>query len=1525
MRVRSIIAILLISVVAIPALAQDEGPPWEVRPYLSTYTDDAARSGSATMTWNFTATRHRFVCPYCGYSTTVEDADADGNYECPNPFDITHPATQLVEATPRQRVLGYLDSDLIAQDIDGDRSLPLVGRPFHPGRHAFPLELWADPDTTAPWEDPAAPGDVASFLTARVAGDFSQIISADYGLRLLVVDPGSVRAAARARLLDSADATTGDEFYRPAGETGAEAYGIHINPYRVSDGDVWYIRHTETNAGAATTGVEVEVYSTLYGLNFDSEGAINTGQYTAQGGCRVITDDGAVVIDIPRRGVADSTGQWIIKFVIDSNTQTLPRPDEVNYDLWETQGFSDIYAGDDEPQFPDPGWEGTELSDIAAAKEPFVVAADPGANPILATADENDGVLYPVEEKTPSGGDPNFNTQEIWPYRMSPAAAGKGRVMLQWSPRTAGAITAAPMDGQLAYYRTGNEWHYLVDLSAPATALVTNADTAANTPLPADTMFIDSYFMCSRLDVDHDITSAEYLGDDLWMNSLETDRGVVVEDDEAATGGHPRVVLGTEQDPDGAPEAWGGEYAPGTRTPSRRFSVANRTPTRVVHCPVDDDGCGARYPVSEHQPGDICPACGETLTAARGEAHIHYDAQHALTAPIGDPPHRMTPEAVRFGLSGAMVPIGSPDFLQEVFADIPPYQPPSVPATSGDGYFANDIDNDWGYRGTMLAFNRPSDDGDQYDTNTTWDVYYLSPETGEKFVSPDPPNLPIGQGQAEWVCSVCGSSYSRDIPGDECQYCGNDFTTGADLPDPLISWDSLVAEEYDPFGVQVSVLREAAMAAEQGVVDLGWVAPGVAGDDAWPSDVSNRSEMPVRNEGNIGVLSGMRAASLLGTGVDGAVRSYLRRAQTVPITLQTLFRYRPGPAEFGGANWQLLQQDATGAAGEVATALLQAGVRGEATGPYADRIKPVPLGQPLGNYANDMMLFVDINPDAADRGYLEFFSPIHGSTSTQYHAFNPEIDEPYEPVVTLATRARVVESRLPQNDLLSQDLTPTLLYDAGLGNLQSLWVGRRIVSGTPDPVPHNVFYANADLNEDAAVGDPVYRGWLWDAPDATPLTTSDTPTVNNTSPTAYVDENTGDRWAMWRRSMTAQAGASSQLHFATSADEDWTVDPNNYIFGSSGAQGGLTGFVREGAPNAHWQLWQAGPDGREHIRYRWEWDPTAGVIPSDERLMLSNTSAGLRADFFEVEDAVDPAIVHSYRKPAVNPFTYVRQPSVWGEMVENADGVEQFQMDVVYTGHLRSLGNSDICWSRFNFGDPTNADFPFNGAGDNFGKVPFPRVVGTTYRDLVTSPTDARGMPAVRDVDGEVRGYVGEQLESTPRRRSYQGRDIDWLVTREKQDPADEDNPFNFQTKPDWTGWMTDGSKPELRSYEDPMFYVGVVTDDGESQFVYAVEWTRGSYDASTGLYRVLPRFIRMTGGGPGELHAPPDDAGPPVWHPYDDSADSANPDAAGQSVFWRDVGGGAVNAKALLAPSARGQVLGLEDETGTPVDAWAD
>lgn len=1452
MRARSIILVLLVIITALPAWGQT-APPWEVRGYLSTYTD------ADTWTWNWTGVRKQLVCPYCGYSMVDPDPAAGNTYTCPDPWDAAgHPAVEMVEMQPRERVLGRLN--LTTEDADGDAGQhPLVGRPFHPG--AVGMSAWND--DPPPWMNPD-PEDVASWLTIRAANLGEDLVEDGDGLRALVVEPGSARASARVQYVASGGggASLTPQFYRTSGVgPAATDYQISINPYRVSDGDVWYIRHMQSAGNAS-----LHIYSKLYGLDFDST-QIASFPASPANNFTVFTDSGAMRVQCPPLGV---DGVWTFMLVIRSNTQTVPSPLEVDYDA--VIDGTEMYNDEDEPDMTV-----ADLTTVVFPEKSPYVEADT-SNTVTFETDDDAAPDCPVREKADNGD--NFTTNECWAYHMPPEAGGRGRLIMQWSdvdPQDPGAA-ALPPD---TYYRTGGEWEYMVDADTPGTRLMTNERMANLTPLPDDAVFVDGSFMCTRVDV-------EPTGD-RWVNSLGTDKGPTEPDDEWASGGLPGVVIGSQQAP---PDGYGGEYRPGTRTPSRTFGVSNRHQERYVVCPVEQGGCGARFLASEVSPGDPCPVCSTptqaiNVVAETPSADLQYDAAVPPHVAVDGDFHWMLPDAVRFGTAAVRLPLGVLGIPQQVHVDIPPYQPPSVPA--GGTFFENNIDADSGYYGTMVAFHRPGGTDNPGDDNHTWDYFFQSPHTGHKFATAGDTSDPT---EAQQICPVCGVTFSEAIAntnGGNCLFCGATLQT----QHPHVSQDTLAAEEYDPFGLQVSVLREAALAADQRTVDLGWTAPAVpddapstvngpgemvAGADPEPADVSRRAQIPVRNEGNIDSDASMRTGYLLApgtagpalyrTGIDPEVRSLARSVQSVPLSLGALFRYRPGDTAFGGGPWVLRNTEATGAAGERASAGLQAGVRAAGGEPYeAVSPRPVPMGQPVGNYAGEVLVYVDLDGN----GQLNFYDALHGVTNTGEYGFDPEVDEPFEPIASFTTRMRVVESRLPHSDFFSRDLEPTVLVDPSRNNLQVLWAGQRAAAGAPgtdapagtSPAdeaapsdPFNILYANSALH--TVADDPLYRGWLWDGAGGEPqearaVTVSATSAQSNTSPSSYVDGQTDDRWAVWHRSLATDQGVSSQLRFDSSGDTDWTgSSATEYLFGTSGAHSGLTGFTRQGIANRHWMFWHAGPKGREHLRYRWEFDPTSGTVPSDALLHVSNAIGGGEYDFFTVTVAGED---RRFRRPAQSPFTFVKQPSVFGREVGTATD-PQYEVNVFFTGHIRALGNSDICWTRFNFGPVGDADFPYNGAGNNFGKFPFPRVVnpafGTTPPD-----NDARRMPAIYDADGDVRGYPGEQLQPSPRRQSFQSRDIDWVVTARKPDPAAPDEPFEFAEKPDWTDWLTAAApKPGLEDYDDPKFYIGVVMEAGgtRAEDLYAVSWEDGSYSRATGLYTVTPELTGISASGTYDL-----------------------------------------------------------------------
>ncbi len=1430
MRAKSMIAILIIGLIAIAAPAFGDAPPWELRAYLSTYTDDAD-TATETWTWNYTAIRHRWACNHCGYSTSLPSAGED----CPNPWDIAgHPDEPLVAARPERRVLGYLGVEAAMRD--GAATAPLVGRPFRPGGAHEPDWL------ASPWllneEMPAE--DVGSYMTLRTQG-LDDVVAPNDALRFLVIQPGAVRAAASFDYLvpggeegDPNEVSEAPAFYLTdeegvAGTAEAEDYGIHVNPYRVSDGDEFIIRHSERrelvddgtgNMIYVTTGLNVQVYSTLYGSDFDPEDNLDEDDlraaYFNDQGCTVITNSGALRIEVPRQydeepvenGDNGENGDpengenggpipdirqntWVLRIRIRSNTTTLPRPQEVDHGADEPDIIADINA------------------DLSAVKQPYVLA-DLNRTPHLSTNVVEGSTEYEVEEKPiQTNGE---GTTEIWPYRMPPASAGRGRAMVQWSHRDEEPewSVSRPDDARNVFYYTGREWHYVLDPESPDERLVTNEHVADQTefstqvPGLENPAYIDTYFMVSRA---HPLLTGQE-----WAR-WEPGSGIVSLgpedlDPEVASGGLPRIVIGDWND-----TGYGGEYGPGSMTPSRDFYLGNRTPGALRECRVRRRGCGTIY-LSEHEHDEDCPACGRTLRDGGGRLELLYDSWEPLAASPAGQSFFMPHSSLRFLPGGSTIPMGAIDYPQRLRAEIPPYQPPSVPG-GADNRYENNIAADQGYRGTVVAFHR--DGVGALGSNDTWDVFYLAPGSGARLLA----RGEADQDDAETACPTCDSRYRRDE--DDCRYCATDL----ERESPPVPHSALTAQEFAPLGVQVSVARRIGLAADERIVDLGWVAPGaprnVEGGEPMPSELSRLQDVRIRNEGNLSVETDMSAGPLYRTQIDPTARSEGRVEQSVPLHEDTL------EVELNDDPWILWPQDGTGAMGQRAVARLRAG--------REDR--PVAMGQPLGSYIGDAELFIDLGED--------------------------------EEVAPFATTLRVVEARVPQSDFELADMEPTLVIHGD--ELKVLWTAQEPEDTT------NIIWSEAEFDE----------YWRWVLSDGVPadaynLTDSDDPVDQHSSPSVYLNPDDGTPWIAWHRAITTATGMSSAVRIANLASpgEQWQTAVDD-------AAKGIAGLVRPDSGGLHWLFWHSGPQGRERLRYSadFELETEPPLAPSD--LRVSNAMTGTEYDFFEIElpnGEEDEAFLR-YRKPAQSPFTFTKQPSVIGDYDEDGN----FVLDVFFSGHIRALGNSDICWARFNFGDPGEEGFPFADIDNNFGKVAFPNVANP-MADVIGDDDghDARDMPEILDAGGNVRGYAGDRLAPSPRRQSFQARHIDWRLT------------YDYDTEADWYEWLTEAAEIDIAQYNDAKFYLSVVADDGE-EWIYAVLWDEGSYDRSTGLYTVIPQLVRIAPGFEGlEAHFV---EGIPVWHPFEDEEEG----------FIREING--TLARALLSPRARddAEALGAWDD----------
>ncbi|MCD6359491.1 MAG: hypothetical protein J7M38_01420, partial [Armatimonadetes bacterium] len=511
MRNRYILAALAaVLLIALAGWCDDLEPPWEVRTFIAPTTN-------STYTQNMSVVRKEWVCPICGYSTHVAPYNSGGNSfdGCPDPWGLGGHGTslgednaRLVHASPEERVCGH---------VSARQATPvMIGRPFHPGE-PDPMSASDWNDNPAPWVNPTA-ANASSYVHVRAAGIYSDYYSTwgvteylldpadpDNKVRFLVIEPGATRAMASA-----ADIT---EVADPDNAAAPNQWTIHVNPYRVSNGDQWYVRqHEETNAAGNTTVLRIEVYSKLYGADFSMDSAtdpnVDLTRFRNENGCRVISDSGAVVVECPRMLTGNNqSATYVLGFTIASNTQTLPCPEEVDYD--DVAGCGDLYPGLSEPDFT------TNINVALPTKQAWMVPTTPGS--IVGYA----GTDLPVQEKVANG---NFTSNQCWPYRIPAGATGLGRVILEWSDSVATHLHRQSPSWGTFYYRNddatdsdnpGAEWYYHADLylgngSHPDMEYVhiCNYDVARRDPIEKNSgdrayyYMVDCAFLSTRSDVE---------------------------------------------------------------------------------------------------------------------------------------------------------------------------------------------------------------------------------------------------------------------------------------------------------------------------------------------------------------------------------------------------------------------------------------------------------------------------------------------------------------------------------------------------------------------------------------------------------------------------------------------------------------------------------------------------------------------------------------------------------------------------------------------------------------------------------------------------------------------------------------------------------------------------------------------------------------------------------------------------------------------------------------------------------------
>ncbi|MBC7286618.1 MAG: zinc ribbon domain-containing protein [Armatimonadetes bacterium] len=1402
------------------SMAQQYHPSWELRTFLgpgpgapnptAVYTDT---SGSGTWQYNMSKVRGRWVCPRCGYSTATVHDPANPPY-CPNPWMVSgHGNVRLRYQPPKQCFLST--TAVPVTNPSGQDVLALIGKPFHPrvgsveegsAVHIAVAGLQNSRDVTA---------DDAN-------GDF---------VRFLVLMPGAKFPAARAEI-DSAN-----------NGLGLNDDDIHLNPYRVTDGEEYYVQFWETTdyAGGVpqVTYTAVRVYSTLDGIVFF--GFAQTAGAGGIGEVRVITATGSAIIDVPdinppdpppgggfsgRRTVTEYT-----HFTVHSNARIVPG------------------LGEDPTSDP-PNW-----GNVPGQWN------DPTPNPV------NDWPIKHSFFRIPSNGRvADWLTRVVGsgqpvqePYVIPQAATGKGTVWALWQAREASeggtggynGIIDNPNDNQLQtiggvkwWWDEGAEWNYdWLEEGSSAGAyerLWGNCRAIANgTDLePAHTPngglgYLDSdppwqvkcSFISSRVRIPPT--------GDQWQHGSVTEPAELDTDPNC---GHAVVVVG---------EALGGvvwgSYQPGARTPNRAVRIDSRR-TMAVRC----SGCGSTL-----APGtNACPYCGQSVQRNDGYLAFCVDLDKPLGIDLPQSPRSGQPAHVTIPDTALEVSpqIGwySPGDLDRRFTlafNLPKYLPPSVPPGSNPAI--NDFDSDRGYRGRLVAFHRPygvertpdlTGQSPGLQVNWRWDAAYRCPACGAWQNSAG--NCANGSCQGTRICPVC-MTVARPSQTD-CPFCGRSMklwsgsTTFAGLP--RVTEEDLDCEEYEPFEVVVSVFRKLDLAAKIAAVDLGRVAPGVPTGfpdttvgaapvaKPEPSDVSPASESAVINEGNVGAAAALRGTNLNRSDVDTSSVSRDYEAGRYPLTVGTIYAAGVGGVQItDAAPLAMPTQEPGGAEGHSSAAWLQAGWL------LPISYKPVPLGQPAGTHTGQAVFFYDLNGNGA----LDFYDVSAGQvTNSNAATYDPVADLPLEPVASMDVRLRVAESPVPDNDYFAPDFAPSIAfgYDNNWwpNSFQLVFSSQRppgpaigAAGGhyTAPPAdaneararasqPANLFYLYATKATDPS--DPLYQGYLWrstgpNIESAHTLTADDVAGTSNTSPDAvdrrFVDHN----WVTaWHRAKPTSKGWELTLRANISGSIDYSSAGETFMFTGRLVKG-LRLLAGPGQPTA---FWHSGEAGQERIYYLIGFDPAHPRDGTELPVTMSYSSRphDERAVVWLSGDAVGSIIAH---RPSRSPFAYTKDPCAWVVDEYLAGGGSDQVLNVVFSGFVRAQGNADICWVKFR---RSLLDQP----SQNWGKKAFPRLEGR-----LPIPQTSR--------------TAGEEMTSDVHRQTFLSQHLDWVV--HDVSPTD-----NFGRAPDPTR-------------QDPRLYLAVVTDtpgdhNPPAVSLYGITWTHNEdrWDRTRNAYFVEPRFVRLEG-----------------------------------------------------------------------------
>lgn len=371
--------------------------------------------------------------------------------------------------------------------------------------------------------------------------------------------------------------------------------------------------------------------------------------------------------------------------------------------------------------------------------------------------------------------------------------------------------------------------------------------------------------------------------------------------------------------------------------------------------------------------------------------------------------------------------------------------------------------------------------------------------------------------------------------------------------------------------------------------------------------------------------------------------------------------------------------------------------------------------------------------------------------------------------------------------------------------------------------------------------DPLYRSYNWqmsggEIDDAHALSNWGSDGTIVSSPWGQGDD--AERWAFWHLRRSHPGGVESTLRFDQSTGAGWDWDgsgPGEWVYASSEPMENLRAF--KDSEGEHWLFWHSGEEGQQRLRFRPNTSP-GSTDESDYNVPVSNRAPReWRADVFEAIDPRDPSLNIGIRKPSQSPLTYSKDPAVFPED-ENADGTDDI-VNVFYSGHVRSEGQGDICWNRFDIGGMTGQDPNI----PNYGKLAWPRE--TIFNGpWVHTEVGWREMP--------------EEFKPNGLRQSFTSRHLDWMV-------HNDNSGDNFATSPQGPGdpaaVSTDPAAGNNYIWRndivDPVLCMGLIFDDPNDgnrpvARLYWVTWDEGTaeYQRDRGMYEGTAKLYPVDDAG---------------------------------------------------------------------------